>query len=221
MEHFVPNDEPMKVLLFGATGTAGGGVLRACLDAPDVEEVRTITRRALEVQHPKLRSVIHSDYMSYDAVADAFAGVDACLFCLGISATQVPDEAAYRRIIHDFAVAAASVLQRQSPHAVFHYLSGMGAGLNSRAMWARVKAEAERDLIAQIGAVCWRPGYIDGKVSENAPLFQKLLKPVFKLARPFRSLYIKAEDLGRAMLQATRGGMRSVIVENRQIRGMA
>jgi uncharacterized protein YbjT (DUF2867 family) len=211
----------MKILVFGATGTAGGGVLRACLDAADVDEVRTIARRGPAVQHTKLRSYIHSDFMNYDAVSSAFENVDALLYCLGISATQVPDEQSYRRITRDFAVAAAGMLQQTSPNAAFHYLSGMGADVRSRQMWARVKAEAERDLIAQCGAVCWRPGYIDGNVSESAPVFQKFLKPVFRLAKPFRDLYITAEDLGRAMLQATRAGTRSVIFKNRQIREMA
>src|SRR6185436_17796068 len=138
----------MKILLFGASGTAGGGVLQACLHAPEVEEVRAVVRRSLDKIHGKLRGVVHGDYLDYSAVAEAFAGVDAGLFCLGTSATQVSGEAEYRRITYDFAVAAARTLRERSPEAVFHYVSGSGASLDSRMMWARVKAEAERDLIA-------------------------------------------------------------------------
>jgi uncharacterized protein YbjT (DUF2867 family) len=83
----------VKILLFGATGLAGGGVLRACLDAPDVSEVRAVVRRSAGVRVAKLREIIHDNYLDYSALADAFAGVDACYFCLGVSVTQVPDEA--------------------------------------------------------------------------------------------------------------------------------
>lgn len=138
---------PLTVLVFGATGTAGGSVLRACLASPEIGEVRAIVRRPLALQHAKLRVTLHDDYLAYDAVRAAFRGVDACYFCLGISVYQVPDEAAYRRITQLFPLAAARVLREESPRAQFHYLSGGNASLTSRAMWARVKAEAERDLI--------------------------------------------------------------------------
>jgi uncharacterized protein YbjT (DUF2867 family) len=79
----------MKILIFGATGSAGGSVLRACLASPAVEEVRAIARRPLSLTDPKLRVIVHGDYLDYSKIEDAFAEVDACLFCLGISATQV------------------------------------------------------------------------------------------------------------------------------------
>ncbi|HET7055891.1 MAG TPA: NAD(P)H-binding protein, partial [Thermomicrobiales bacterium] len=97
----------MKILIFGATGSAGGSVLRACLASPAVEEVRALARRPLAMADPKLRAIVHDDYLDYSRVESAFAGVDACLFCLGISITQVSGEAEYRRITHDFALAAA------------------------------------------------------------------------------------------------------------------
>ena len=128
----------LTILLFGATGLAGSGVLRACLDAPAVTEVRALVRRSTGVQHPKLREIVHADYLDYGAVAGEFAGVDACFFCLGVSVSQVPDEAAYRRIHQAFPIAAATLLRAKSPAAQFHYLSGGRAALNSRWMWARV-----------------------------------------------------------------------------------
>ncbi len=140
----------MKVLVFGATGSAGGSVLRVCLSTPRVEEVRVITRRPLKVTHDKLRVFVHEDFVDYGAIAEAFVGLDACLFCLGISATQVSGEAEYRKITYDFALAAAKALQLQSPTAAFHFISGQGTRLDSRMMWARVKAETERDLIGLV-----------------------------------------------------------------------
>jgi len=213
--------EPMKILLFGATGSAGGSVLRACLASPAVEEVRAVVRRPLSVADPKLHVFVHGDYLDYSQIADAFAGVDACLFCLGISATQVSGEAEYRKITHDFALAAARALRAGSPEASFHFISGQGTNVNSRLMWARVKGETERDLIAEIGAVCFRPAAIDGVPPQSEARLFKVLRPLIRLLRPFRSLYIKGEDLGRAMLLAAAENLRSRILENREIRDLA
>src|SRR3954447_6923747 len=131
----------MTVLIFGATGSAGGSVLRGCLAAEDVSSVTVISRRPLALSHPKIRSIVHQDFLDFAAVADALAGVDACFYCLGVSVTQVPDERMYRTITHDFALTAARALHEQSPAAAFHFISGSGTRLDSRFMWARVKAE--------------------------------------------------------------------------------
>jgi uncharacterized protein YbjT (DUF2867 family) len=211
----------MNVLVFGATGSAGGSVLRACLAAPEVGEVRAITRRPLALPHPRLRALVHHDFLDYAGVEAAFDDVGACLFCLGISATQVSGEAAYRTVTRDFALAAARALEARSPAAVFHYVSGRGAHPDSRMMWARVKAEAERDLVAAVGAVCWRPAFIDGEASENAPRLYQALRPLARLFRPLRSVYVAGEDIGRAMLQATAEGVRGRVIENAELRDLA
>lgn len=116
----------MKILIFGATGLAGGSVLKAGLAAPMVDEVRVITRRPVGLKHVKLRESIHSNFLNYASVSNAFAGIDACLFCLGVSVMQVSGEAEYRRITCDFTLAAARELQKTSPKAIFHYISGAG-----------------------------------------------------------------------------------------------
>jgi uncharacterized protein YbjT (DUF2867 family) len=211
----------VNVLIFGATGAAGGSVLRAALASPRVGEVRAIVRRPLDVADPRLRVFIHRDFLDYGAVPEAFDGIDACLWCLGISVRQVSGEAEYRTITHDYAVAAARMLQRRSPSAAFHFISGQGTGLASRMMWARVKAETERDLIDQVDAVCWRPAFIDGADSANAPRLYQAVRPAFRLLRGFRRLYVSGEDIGVAMIEATRNGERGRIIENREIRTMA
>ena len=132
----------MIVLIFGASGAAGGSVLRACLSSPVVKEVRAITRRPLNFSNNKLSVFLHNDYLDYEPVEKAFAGVDACLYCLGISATQVSAKE-YQKITHDFALAAAQTLRTNSPNAAFHFISGKGTNINSRFMWARVKAQTE------------------------------------------------------------------------------
>ena len=212
----------MIVLLFGATGLAGSGVLRACLDAPAVTGVRALVRRSTGVGHSKLREIVHADYLDYSAVAGEFAGVDACYFCLGVSVSQVPDEAAYRRIHQAFAMAAARMLRERSPAAHFHYLSGGRAHLQSRWMWARVKAEAERDLMAEFSATCWRPAMIDGHQVANQPALTNFLRPVLRAVfKPFRGMYVWNDDIGRAMLQATKQGIKNRIFENAELRDLA
>jgi uncharacterized protein YbjT (DUF2867 family) len=211
----------MKVLVFGATGSAGGSVLRVCLAAAGVEEVRAIVRRPLQLTNEKLKVFVHGDYLDYGPVEAAFQGVDACFDCLGISVSQVSGEEEYRRITHDFALAAARTLKTNSPGAVFHFLSGQGAALDSRMMWARVKAETERDLGNVIDSVCWRPAFIDGADSPSQPRIYQALRPVFRILSPFRGLYVTGEDIGRAMLQAAEENMRGRTIENREIRDRA
>lgn len=212
----------MKILLFGATGSAGGSVLRLCLSSSSVTEVRAIVRRPLGISDPKLREVVHADYLDFGAISDAFVGVDACFYCLGVSVMQVSGEDEYRRITHDFALAAARALKAGSRDAVFHFISGKSTSLTSRQMWARVKAETERDLIAFNEAVCWRPGAIDGVPSASEPLVFKVARPLLRIVLgPFRGLYVKGDDIGRAMLEATKQDLRGRIFENAELRDLA
>jgi uncharacterized protein YbjT (DUF2867 family) len=211
----------MKVAVFGSTGSAGASVLRAALASPRVIEVRTISRREPGLRDPKLRAFVHQDFLDYSACADALTGLDACFYCLGIAVSKVSGEAEYRRITHDFAVAAARALREKSPAATFHYISGSGANLDSRFMWARVKAETERDLIEEFGAACWRPGAIDAPPSHSTPKIYGLVRPFFPLLKPIRRLYVTGEDIGRAMIQATVEKVRGRIIENAEIRDLA
>lgn len=211
----------MKILIFGASGSAGGSILKVCLSSSIVDEVRAITRKQLAPADPKMQVVIHDDFTNYDKVKQAFRDVDACFFALGISVTQVSGETEYRRITRDFAVAAAHELRDQSPKAAFHFISGQGTNPNSRFMWARVKAEAERDLVSNFEAVCWRPAAIDGERASNPPMLYRIARLLLPLMKPFRSLYVTGEDLGRAMLYATTQNFRSRIIENTEIRDLA
>jgi uncharacterized protein YbjT (DUF2867 family) len=211
----------VKILIFGATGSAGGSVLRACLADPAVERIHAIARRLPAVADERLRICLHEDFLDYATVYQAFAGIDACLFCLGKSVSQVSGEAEYRMITHDYALAAAHALEQASPGAVFHYVSGRGTNAHGRLMWARVKGQTERELIDRMSAVCWRPAAIAGEPSDSAPWLYQVLGPAISLLKPFRSLYIDGQDLGRAMLQATRDGTRGRIFENAEIRAIA
>lgn len=210
----------MKILLFGATGSVGNSVLDACLAASIVDEVRAITRRPLMNTSSKLRTYVHKDFLDYSTAQEAFRSIDACLFCLGTSFTQVSKED-YRKISYSMPLAAAQMLKAQSPAAAFHYISGRGTDAKSRMMWSRVKAQAEQDLIALIDADCWRPAFIDAKPSPSMPKYYAVFFPLGRLAKPFPTLYVHGHDLARAMLQATRENLRRRIFENPEIRQIA
>ena len=210
----------MKILLFGATGAVGNAALEACVAASVVDEIRAITRRPLMNTSPKLRTYVHKDFLNYATVEEAFRNVDACLFPLGISITQVSKED-YRTISYSYPLAAANMLKRHSPGAAFHYVSGKGTKADSRMFWARVKAQTEHDLIELIDADCWRPAFIDTPPSPALPKLFAATYPIWRLLKPFPSLYVHGHDLARAMLQATRENIRRHIFENTEIREVA
>ena len=211
----------MRILIFGASGMVGGSVLSACLKSPRVSAVRAVLRRPLAASDPKLETVLHKDFRDFSAVPQAFRNVDACLFCLGISSSLVSGEAEYREITHDYAVAAGAALRASSPAAAFHYLSGQGADVGGRLMWARVKGEAERELMARYDATCWRPMGVGAAPSATTPWAFYLARPLFPIMRLFPRLFVEGEDLGRAMLQATAEGVRGRIIESAEIHAFA
>ena len=210
----------VKILLFGATGAVGNAALEACAHASIVDEVRAVARRPLMNTTPKLRTYVHKDFLNYATVEEAFRGVDACLFCLGISITQVSKEE-YRTITYSYTLAAANMLKRHSPAAAFHYVSGKGTDPDSRMFWSRVKAQTEHDLIELMDADCWRPAFIDTPPSPALPKIFAATYPLWRLLKPFPSLYVHGHDLARAMLEATRQNLRRRIVENPEIRELA
>jgi len=210
----------MKILLFGTTGSVGNSALEACLAASIVDEVRALTRRPLMNTNSKLRTYVHKHFLDYSTVQEAFRSIDACLFCLGTSVTQVSDQD-YRKISYSFPLAAAEMLKSQSPGAAFHYVSGRGTDAQSRMFWSRVKAQAEQDLIKLIDAACWRPAFIDAKPSPSMPKYFSIFFPLGRLAKPFPSLYVHGHDLARAMLEATKENLRGRIIENPEIRQIA
>jgi hypothetical protein len=114
-------------------------------------------------------------------------------------------------LIFYFTLAAAQELKKSSPQAVFHYVSGQGTSLDSRFMWARVKAQTEQELIKMMNAVGWRPAFIGGVASAGSP----------KLFKPFSSFYVEGQDLGRAMTRATIENIHGGVIENAEIRRIA
>src|SRR4051812_10840095 len=132
----------MKVILFGATGMIGQGVLRECLLDPDVERVLAVGRGATGQQHEKLSELVHADLFDLSPILDELAGYDACFFCLGVSSAGM-SEADYRRVTLDLTLSVGRALAERSPGMKFLYISGAGTDGTERggSMWARVKGE--------------------------------------------------------------------------------
>lgn len=203
----------MKVLIFGATGMVGQGVLRECLAAPDVAMVQTIGRTPTGQQHPKLRELVHADMTHYDKVEAELQDIDACFFCLGVSSTKM-SESDYTRVTHTLTLAAAETLVRLNPRMVFIYLSGAGADQSgqSKTMWERVRGGTEKALLAlPFKAVyIFRPGMIqplDGIKSKTPSyrLFYSLIKPLLPALRKlFPKEIVSTRQMGQAMLNAVR-----------------
>ena len=131
----------MKVILFGASGMVGQGVLRECLRDPAVTEIVAVLRTPLGLGDPKLREVVHKDFTDFSAIGPVLAGADACFFCLGVSSAGM-SEARYFRITHDYTMAAAYALVTLNPGMTFSYVTGKGTDSTEqgRVMWARVQA---------------------------------------------------------------------------------
>lgn len=217
-------DPTYRVLVTGASGLAGGAVLEQCLKDPRISAVTAVGRRSLDVEHPKLTQVVHTDFADQSAIVSHYEELDAVYYCLGISQSDVRDEKRYREITYDYAMETARRLKDRSPRAVIHFLSGAGTNANGRFMWARIKGETERDLSGMSlgGAVHYRPGLIVGHGSmKSRYMAERLLRPLEFLYRPFKGLSIRASEFGQAMIQATIDGLTDAILENRDLRALA
>ena len=153
----------MRVILFGATGMVGQGVLRECLLDPGVEQVLAVVRAATGRRDEKLRELVVRDFLDYSSVEKELAGYDACFFCLGVTSAGIKEED-YRRITHDVTVAAAETLVRLNQGMTFVFVSGMGADSteSGRVMWARIKGQAENAILRTPfkARYVFRPAYI-------------------------------------------------------------
>ncbi len=219
----------MKVLIFGATGMVGRGVLFECLRDPGVDLAVTLGRSATGLLDGKLREIVHRDLADYTAMEESLTGFDACFFCLGVTSAGM-NEADYERITYGYTIAAAEMLSRLNPDMTFIYVSGTGTDSTEkgRAMWARVKGRTENALFKlPLQAYMFRPGFIepmDG-IQSRTPLYRKLYvvaRPIFPLLRrTFPNHVLTTRQVGQAMLNVARHGYTKHILEARDIRAAA
>ena len=216
----------MNVLLFGATGMVGQGVLLECLRDPGVARVLAVGRRAAGPAHEKLRDLVVPDPADLSAVESQLTGFDACFFCLGVTSAGLSEER-YTRLTFDLTLAVARTLVRCSPGLTFVYVSGAGTDgtERGRAMWARVKGRTENELLRLPfkAAYMFRPGAIiplHGVRSKTrwVRLLYALAAPVGPAWRAlFPNSITTTEQVGRAMLRVAREGHPTPILETRDI----
>ena len=200
------------VAIFGASGTAGDGILKAALADPDIETIHVITRRATPriekgVAAGKVQMTLHMDYLDYSAIREQIADADAVYWAIGTSSIGV-DEETYGMIHVDFPMRFVEewVDASNQPAISFHYISSSDISEDSSAMWAREKIRAEKSLFAfadgtKLRVIAYRPDYI-GPTAEEAHLGQRAL---FWFFRPVGAA-VKATEIGRAMLEVTARG---------------
>lgn len=220
----------MKVLLFGATGMVGQGVLRECLLDERVTQVISIGRSVTGQQHAKLVELQHEQLFDLSALAPQLTNVDACLFCLGVSSAGMSEQK-YRHITYDLTLSIARELSIYSPQLTFVYVTGSGTDSTEqgKTMWARVKGKTENDLLKLPfkAAYMFRPGAIIPLhgVKSKTKLYQlayDVTRPLFGwLQRKFPHQVTTTECVGQAMINAVAYGYSSAILEPQDINELA
>jgi len=219
----------MKVVLFGATGMIGQGVLRECLLDAEVTRVLAVVRSATGQRDPKLRELVHADMADLSGIAGELSGYDACFFCLGVSSAGMSEES-YTRVTYDLTLAAAEILVKQSPGMTFIYVSGQSTDSSERgrSMWARVKGKTENALLRLPfkAAYMFRPGFIQPLhgIRSKTALYQALYTVLGPLGGLFKAIapgsVTTTEQIGLAMLRVAKHGAGKRVLETPDINAL-
>jgi uncharacterized protein YbjT (DUF2867 family) len=214
----------LKIILTGATGMVGEGVLLECLNHPEVEQVLMVNRKHFDINHPKLKELLLPDFMNLDAIDDELKGYNACFFCAGISSAGLNEEQ-YTHITYDITMHFAQALVKLNPAMVFNFISGSHTDSTEkgRMMWARVKGKTENALLKLPfkAAYAFRPGFM--KPTEGQRNVKSLFKamvflyPVLKFVFPALTM----KQVGLAMINAALKGYAKPILEIKDIRVLA
>jgi uncharacterized protein YbjT (DUF2867 family) len=216
----------VDVILFGATGMVGQGVLHECLVDPEVKSVLTIGRNATAQRHEKLHEIVHQNLSDLSAMEGKLSGYDACFFCLGVSAVGMKEEA-YQRVTYDLTISVARTLSRLNPGMTFIYVSGAATDSTERGrtMWARVKGKTENALLQTPfkAAYMFRPAYIQPLRGIRTKtkwygVVYAIVGPLYPLWKLLFPKYVTTtECLGRAMLNVAKRGAPKSVLESQEI----
>lgn len=219
----------MNVLIFGATGMVGQGVMRECLAAADVEKVLTVGRTPTGQQHPKLQELVHAEMWDYANVEAELSNFDACFFCIGVTSSGMSEQK-YTHLTYDMTLSVAGTLARLNPQMVFVYVSGAGADSSEtgRIMWERVRGKTENALLKLPfrGVYIFRPGMIQpvGVKSKTTSYrwFYTLTKPLLPVLRSMLpDQVLSTPQVGQAMLAAVRHGAPKRVLESPDINALS
>jgi len=220
----------MKVIITGATGMLGKGVLLECLEHKDISEILSISRVTTGLEHPKLKELLHKDFLEFSSLNKELAGYDACYACMGVSAGEVSEEQ-YFKLTYDSTMALAKELYGSNPEMTFVYISGQGTDSSEKGKtrWARVKGKTENDLLS-IGfrkAYMFRPGGIIPKkgIKPSSKLYRRLIfwlgwmLWLMKLLAP-KSI-VDTSQIGLAMINIAKKGYDKDIINPADIQILA
>jgi uncharacterized protein YbjT (DUF2867 family) len=211
-----------SIIVTGATGTAGIEVINQALLDNEISRVTALVRKPLKITHPKLKVIIHQDFLSYSGLEEIFKQHDACIWCLGISQTLVSKEE-YIKITYDYTLAAAEAILSANPRIAFVFLSGMGADSKekSRTLFARIKGKTENALqkLSLRKVYIARPGGIIPTTPRDNYHFKERLSimasKLIKLLVP--KMAITADQLAKAMLKMVKQEPNKIIFENKDL----
>jgi hypothetical protein len=216
----------VRVIITGATGMVGEGVLHVCLQRAEVEEVLVVTRKPCGYSHPKLKEIIHSNFLDVSSLSDRLKGYNACYFCLGVTSLGRKEEE-YTRLTYTLTMNFATMLVNLNPDMTFCYISGAGTDSSEkgRIMWARVKGKTENDLMKLPFKQVYnfRPAFIIPFLPlKPSQTFYKTFKymswlfPVVKLIAP--NFVISLKDLASAMINSSLRGYDINVLEVKDIK---
>jgi uncharacterized protein YbjT (DUF2867 family) len=210
----------LRALVLGPTGVVGDAIIREALEDRRISSVLAISRRPLKHAHPKLETVVLTDFGDFERVRPALASVDFVLCALGISWYQTSGEAQYRQITHDYVMACARVAAVANPAMHFCFVSGQGAAANASQAWARIKGDTEHDLHAVFGSrlTVFRPGYIFPLFGRETPYWgDTVMKPLMPFRAGLARWITDSRDVARAVLHCGTGGVVRTPANNRYI----
>jgi uncharacterized protein YbjT (DUF2867 family) len=216
----------MKVIITGATGMVGEGVLQVCLNNPTVDEILIINRKSAGVIHPKLKEIIHPDFLNLSSIEDQLSGFDACFFCAGISSLGVGADD-YYKITYSLTMHVAETLVKHNQQMVFIYVSGQGTDSSEKgsSRWARVKGKTENDLMKlpfkQVYA--YRPGFMKPLPgAKNSLSFYKYVNWLLPLGKKlFPDGFNTLEEVGLSMINVVEHGSQQKIIAGKEISRLA
>jgi len=213
----------MRILMTGATGLVGQGVLREFLARSDVTRVGVLGRHALAHADARVEDLVVAAFDDLAPVSARFSGFDACAYCAGAPPIGTP-EAQYRHVTLDLTLQVARAYAERNPQGRFLYVSGAHADPGSIVMPLRIKGETERALQAlPIATVMLRPGGIQPAHGERSP--HAWMRPMYAIAAPLMGLGVRlapglmtsTAHLGRALLALATMPTPPAVVENAEI----
>jgi len=212
----------IKAIITGSTGMVGEGVLHECLNHPEVESVLVINRRTCDIQHPKLKEIIHKDFSDFSSIENELSGYNAAFLCMGVSSVGMKEDK-FRFLTYDLTMALAKPLAKLNPDITITYVSGVATDSTEkgRVMWARVKGKTENDIIKLPvkAGFAFRPGVITPtKGLKNTYTAYKVMKPLLPVFRFLFPKYVSSlRELGLAMINVVLKGYDRNVLEVRDI----